>query len=158
MIEVLPIRLLTDSDSQIFGSLSVALGKLSRANLPIAPGIVITPPELKLKTVLEHYDFGSKEVFEQSLTFVRKEIHSIPIPEILKKETKDKNWFLLSGQVIKSQKALWQTLLNNWLSQIKERLWKDGFQKGVSEGLDPQIVAFIKKIESFGLAYFDATS
>ncbi|MCR4306003.1 MAG: hypothetical protein NUV73_02890, partial [Candidatus Daviesbacteria bacterium] len=87
MTEILPIRLLTEEDGLIFGPLNVALGKLYRLGFPVASGIVVTPPRLKLKTTLEHFDFGKKEVFQQTLTLVKKEILATPVPEILAKET-----------------------------------------------------------------------
>ena len=155
MIEILPIKSLTDEDSPFFSSLALSLGKLHRVGLPICPGIVITPPQLHLKTVLEHYDFGSKEVFEQSLTLVKKEINATPIPQVLIKEVGRHKRFLLNNKLVKSIKELWLTLLQEWIEQIKMRLWKDGFYKGIAEGLDPQIVVFVKKVESLGSAYFD---
>ncbi len=156
MIEVLPIKTLTDEDAPIFGALNVTLGKLSRLSFPVANGIVITPPSLKLKTTLEHFDFKNKEEFVQSLTLVKKEINSIPVPEVLQREIGKHNLFLLNGQIIKSQKELWLNLLNNWIEQIKKRLWEGGFYKGLTESLTPLVVIFVKKVESAGLAYFDS--
>lgn len=155
MIEILPIRLLTDEDAPIFGALNVSLGKLKRAGLPVGEGVVITPPELRLKTVLEHYDFGTKEIFEQSLTLVKKEILAIPIDENLEKEIKKHKKYYLNGKIIKSKKELWQNLLNSWLDEIKQRLWQKGFFPGISQNLEPQVVIFIKDLESFGTAFFD---
>lgn len=154
MIEILPIKTLTDSDSTIFGSLNVALGKLSNF-LQVANGVIVTPPNLKLKTTLEHFDFKTKEVFEQSLALVKKEIFSIPVPEILSKEVKGHKQFLVEGKVLNSQKELWVSLLHIWIEQVKSRLWREGFYKGITEGLEPQVVIFINKLESSGLAYFD---
>jgi len=156
LIEILPIRVLTDEDAPIFGSLNVALGKLKRVGLPVASGIVVTPPSLKLKTTLEHYDFGSKEIFEQSLTLVKKEINGISVPQILIKEVGKHNNFFINGQVVKPVKNLWLMLLDIWVDQIKERLWKDGFHQGVTEGLDTQVVIFVKKVEAWGSMYFDS--
>lgn len=156
MIEILPIKVLTQEDALIFGSLNVALGKLSGAGLPVASGIVVTPPNLKLKTILEHHDFGSKEVFEQSLTLVKKEIFKVPVPEVLQKEIKKQNKFLLNGDEIKDIKNLWRMLLNTWVEEIKSRLWKDGFFPGITQNLGPQVVIFVKKLESLGSAYFDS--
>lgn len=156
MIEVLPIRLLTEEDSPVFGGLSVTLGKLVRANFPVGAGIVVTPPEFKLKTTLEHFDFGKKEVFEQSLTLVKKELAAIPTPELLHKETKGHKLFLSQGVILRSTKDLWQKLLDTWIEEIKQRLWKDGFYPGISQGLSSQIVIFVKKMESSGSAYFDS--
>lgn len=155
MIEVLPVRILTDEDAPVFGSLNVALGKLQRTGLPVGPGVVITAPNLKLKTVLESFDFGSEEVFEQSLNLVKKEINATPVPEDLYKELGKHKKFLLNGEVLESVKNVWFTLLGIWIDQIKERLWKDGFYPGITQGLDPQIVIFLKKIENWGSAYFD---
>lgn len=155
MIEVLPIRVLMDEDSQFFGSLNVTLAKLLRADIPVAPGICVTAPNLKLRTTLEQYDFGSKEVFEQSLTLVRREIYAVPIPQLLTKELGKHQKFLLNDNLIKSTKSLWLSLLNIWLDQIKSRLWREGFYHGITENLDPQVVIFVKKMESFGGGYFD---
>ena len=156
MIEVLPIRILTDEDSPIFGSLNVALGRLERVAIPVANGIVVTAPHLKLRTTLEHYDFDSKEVFEQSLSLVRREINATPVPEILYKEVGKHRKFLLNGEEIKGIKNLWLKLLHGWIDQIKQRLWKDGFFKGITENLDPQVVIFVKKVEARGSAHFDS--
>ncbi|TSC66201.1 MAG: Uncharacterized protein CEO21_246 [Microgenomates group bacterium Gr01-1014_80] len=155
MVEILPIRVLRDEDAPIFGSLNVLLARLLRFDLPVANGMVITPPNLKLKTTLEHFDFGSKEIFEQSLILVKKEIEKIPVPEILEKEISGHSNFLLGGVKTKSVKKLWPALLYIWLDQIKQRLWKDGFTKGLTENLTPQVVNFIKNPESFGRGYYE---
>ncbi|MBI2337726.1 hypothetical protein HYU95_00940 [Candidatus Daviesbacteria bacterium] len=129
MVEILPVRLLTDEDAPIYGSLNVALAKLLRSGLPVGNGIVITHPQIKLKTVLEHFDFSTKEVFQQTLTLVKKEINTVPVPQILNKEAGKHKQFLLKGEKIKSVKSLWFSLLNIWFEQIKERLWNNGFYK-----------------------------
>ncbi len=150
MIEILPIRLLRDDDATIFGSLNVSLGKLERVGLPVAPGIVVTPPDLHLKTIIEHFDFGSKDVFQQSLTLVKKELSSTPIPKPLQDELKSHKEFFLNGKSIDSVKGVWMVLLEIWIEEIRQRLWKDGFSKGITENLEPQIVIFSKKINATG--------
>lgn len=147
MVEILPIKHLRDEDSIIFGKLNANLGKLQRLGLPVAPGIVVTAPNLHLKTALEHFDFGHKEIFEQSLTLVKKELEKIPVPENLKQETKKHNKFLVSNKVINSVSKLWQALLVSFIEQIKRRLWKDGFYQGITEGLDSQVIIFIKSLD-----------
>ncbi|MDD5147187.1 MAG: hypothetical protein PHV63_01385 [Candidatus Daviesbacteria bacterium] len=156
MIEVLPIRLLTDEDAPIFGSLNLNLAKLFRSGVPVGSGLVVTPPQFKLKTVLENYDFGTKEVFQQSLTLVKKEIRSIPVPDVLINGVNSihRN-FLLNGEKISSIKDLWLKLLSIWIEQIENKLWNSGFYPGITGGLDPQIVIFVKKMESSGNAYYD---
>lgn len=153
MLEVLPLRLLTDQDSPIFGSL-VNLGKLYRANFPVAHGIAVSPPHFKLKTILEHFDFGKKEVFEQSLTLVEKEINSLPVPQILDKEAQNEHFFL-AEEKINSSRVLWLKLLQIWLAEIKQRIWNNGFDAGVTDNLTPQAVIFIKSVDSRGIAFFD---
>jgi len=155
MIEVLPLKLLTEQDSLIFGALNTLLGKLHRADLPVANGFVITPPEFKLKAILEHYDFGKREVFEQSLTLVKKELIAIQIPEVLETETKNQPQFFINGEVLKSVKEVWRSLLDFWVDEIKNRLWKGGFYPGITQNLSPQILIFVKKVESLGTAFFD---
>lgn len=155
MVEILPIRSLADEDAPIFGSLNVILAKLHRTGFNVGSGIVVTAPNFKLKSILEHYDFGKKEVFEQSLTLVKKEINSIPIPEILVAEAGKNKEYFVNGENVKSVKNLWPVLLTIWLDQIKNRLWNSGFYPGITESLDPQTVIFTKKIKSFGNVYFD---
>ncbi len=155
MIDILPIRLLTDEDAVLFGSQNVALGKLSRAGLLVASGIVVSPPNLKLKTTLEHFDFGSKEVFEQSLTLVKKEVNKTPIPDKLTSELGKHKHFFVNGQQVKSARDLWLVLLNNWTEQIKAKLWNKGFYLGITDDLEPQVVIFPDKLEAFGRGYFD---
>ncbi len=144
MIEILPIKHLTNFDVPIFGKLNVLLAGLQRSGFPVANGFVVTAPRLHLKTTLEYFDFGHREVFEQSLSLVKREIEKTFVPEILIKESGKHNKFLLNKKVIKGVKNLWRGLLLNWIDQIKQRLWKNGFYQGITEGLDPQIIIFIK--------------
>ncbi|TSC86695.1 MAG: Uncharacterized protein G01um10147_776 [Microgenomates group bacterium Gr01-1014_7] len=157
MLEILPIKLLRDEDAPIFGPLNVVLGKLARLDFPVANGIVVTAPELHLKTVLEYYDCAHKEIFEQTLILVKKEIEKTPVPEILISETKTHNKFLLGSQATPgSVKELWIALLHEWLEEIKKRLWKDGFYPGIAQNLEPKLVIFLKKPEASGIAFFDS--
>lgn len=155
MIEILPIRVLTEEDSLIFGSLNVSLGKLYRVGFPVGDGIVVTAPNLKLRTTLEQFDFGAKEVFKQSLELVKKEINSVPIPQILAKEVGKHKRFFLDGMEIKGLKKLWLSLLGIWLESIKLRLWNNGFYPSITEKLDPQVVIFTKDLKSLGVAFYD---
>src|SRR3989344_3092034 len=155
MIEILPIQLLRDEDAQIFGSLNISLAKLDRAGLPVAAGIVVTPPDLHLKTALEHFDFGSREVFQQSLTLVKKELANTPVPKNLQVTLTSHKEFLVNSKVATSAKNVWMVLLEVWVEEIRQRLWKDGFIKGITENLDPQVVIFTKKIKAIGKVYSD---
>ena len=155
MIEVLPIKSLSIEDSEIFGSLNVALGRLHRLNFKIGNGIVVTAPGLVLKTTIEHFDFGSQEIFEQSLTLVKKEIEKIPFPEILIKEVGKNTQFFVRGEQLNSANLLWLRLLQTWFEEIKSRIWRNGFYKGITESLEPQVVIFAKNVKVFGKAFYD---
>ena len=155
MVEILPIKSLRDEDGLIFGSLNVSLGKLARTGIPLGDSFGITAPELHLKTVLETYDFGSKEVFEQSLTLVKNDIENTPVPKELSKELGRHKLFFVNGGGVSYLELLWVVLLNGWLEQIKFRLWKDGFYPGVTEGLDPFVVTIIEKLEAVGIAFYE---
>lgn len=155
MIEVLPIKLLTDEDAPIFGRLSVSLGKLFRAGFPVAGGIAVSSPSFKLKTTLLKTDFHSEEVIDQSLTILTKETKSIPVPETLATETGKHKEFLLNGKPVKGVKNLWLELLDLWLDQIKGRFWNKGFYQGITDNLEPKVVTFVKKMQASGMAYYD---
>lgn len=150
MVEVLPVKVLTDSDIPIFGKLNISLAALLRSGISVANSLVVTAPDLHLKTVLEHFDFGTKEVFEQSLTLVKKELEKTPVPQELNREIGKHNDFWVDGQNIKTLKKLWLHLLNLWLDQIKTRLWQDGFYQGLTENLDAQSVVLLPKKKLFG--------
>ncbi len=155
-MEILPIKSLHDEDGLIFGALNVKLAKLHHAGISVANGIIVTAPNLHLKVALEHYDFGSKEIFEQSLTLVKKELQSLPIPEILEKELRGEKQYLLNEEVLDSAKKVWLVLLEIWVTQIKQRLWQSGFYPGIADDLEPQVIIFIKKLESLGGAFIEA--
>src|SRR3989344_5707507 len=155
MVEILPIKILRDEDGPIFGSLNVTLGVLERAGLSVGKSFVISSPELHLKTLLEQYDFGNREVFEQSLTLVRKDIETILIPPTLTKEIGKYKFFLVGEREVNYLEKLWVLLLNLWVDEIKVRLWKDGFYLGITENLEPKIVTIINKLEAFGTAVFE---
>ena len=155
MVEILPIKSLRDDDGPIFGSSNVALGVLDRAGLPVGKSFVISAPEFHLKTLLEQYDFGNREIFEQSLTLVRKDIENIPIPPALTKEIGKYKFFLVGEVSVNYLEKLWVLLLNLWVDEIKIRLWKDGFYPGITENLDPKIVTVINKLEAGGTAVFE---
>lgn len=155
MVDCLPVKVLTDEDSPIFGKNAVCLGKLARSGLTVCHSIAITAPNFKLKTVLEHYDLSSKEVIGQSLTLVKKEISKIPLPEKFEKELGKHKKFLFRRKLFKSKKDLWTVLLHFWVDEIKERIWNRGFYPGVTEELEAQAVCFVDKITGAGEANFD---
>lgn len=153
MVEILPIKLLQEEDSQIFGSINVSLAKLGRAGFPVALGLVVSAPSLVLQTTFKHYDFAKKEVFEQSLHLVKGELRRIPIPEKLYREIGKHRDFWLLGHQVKWINSLWIQLIENWVEEIRARLWKDGFSEGLTKDLQPQLVIFIKNVTAHGIAF-----
>jgi hypothetical protein len=154
-MEILPLKLLHDEDALIFGALNVKLSRLHHQGIPIANGFVATALNLHLKTILEHYDFGHKEIYEQSLILVKKELDRIPIPDILEKELKDKKQVIFNDQILTSSKKVWLEMIDAWVTQIKQRLFANGFFPGITDNLEPQVVIFINNIKAFGQAYLD---
>jgi hypothetical protein len=155
MIEILPLKSLRDEDTPIFGKLNILLSKLAVQNLEVAPGIVITPPNLRLKTTLEQYNFESYEVIEQSLTLVKKDLEKIPLPDNLKISLHKHDKFLVDNQVIKGAEKLWLLLLNNWLKDLKQMIWREGFSVGLAEALEAKTVIFTGDLKAFGTTDLD---
>lgn len=155
MINILSIKHISSDDGLIFGKLNVLLSDLCRLDFPVADGVVITAPEFHLKTVLEHFDFGKREIFEQSLTLVKKELEKSPVPEELTKELGKQTKFLIGSQEISGKENLWKELLTIWIEEIKQKLWNNGFQAGLTEGLEPQIVIYIKEVVALGSAFYE---
>lgn len=145
-MEILPLKSIRDEDSLIIGKEILALAKLYQAGLPVPDGIVVCPPEFKLKTILEYYDFSTKEIFEQRLEIIKKDILNIPISEELVN--------ILDKKKINPQ-ATWQNLLNFWLDQIRSKVWREGFAKGITLNLSAHPIFFISKIKASGKVYYD---
>ncbi len=151
MIEILPLKVLRDEDAPIFGDTNVILAKLLRLGLPVASGFVITPPNLKLKTTLEHLNFSTYEVFEQSLYIVKKDLLKIPVPEELEEVKGEK--FLVDGVVVK-KRDLWKRLIEVWVEQLRSIIWREGFTLGVTERLGAILVVPVKDLRAFGECSF----
>ncbi|OGE31886.1 hypothetical protein A2631_02050 [Candidatus Daviesbacteria bacterium RIFCSPHIGHO2_01_FULL_44_29] len=143
----LPIKSITDQDAPVVGGELVRLARLQRAGLPVADGIAVFPPHIKLQTILEHFDLRDHEIFEQRLTLVKQEISQIPLPEDLKAE-------LLKRRI--DPQATWTNLLDVWLSDIRSRIWREGFSKGITNHLLAHPVFFTAKILHSGKAYYNA--
>src|SRR4051812_49376726 len=80
---VLPLRSLREEDMPLVGRNLFNLAKLSHLAFPVPEGLVVVPPTIKLQTILEHYEFKDKEVFEQKLIILKKEIQKIDPPHEL---------------------------------------------------------------------------
>lgn len=146
MFEVIKIKHIRQEDLPLMGKNLVSLAKLAQKDLMVADGIIVLPPHLKLKTVIEHYEKGGKEVFEQSLTLIKSKIHKIEIPEELEE--------VLVKEKIDAKKV-WVELLDTWLSEIRSIIWREGFSPNLAKRITAQPVFYTKRIEFSGQAYFD---
>lgn len=147
-MEVLPIKSIREEDAPLVGNNLISLAKLYQEGIGVCDGIVVLPPHFKLKTVLEHFQYKHKEVFEQSLHIIKSEIKKIEVPEELRKA--------LAIKKIDVSKV-WTNLLDGWVEEIRARIWKEGFFKGITENLTAQPIFFTNKILNSGEAYFDFT-
>lgn len=154
-MDILPIRLLNNEDAPIFGLENTLLGGLSRNNVAVADGIIITPPRLKLQTLLNYYNLNHKELFEQTLVLVRKELEKEPVPEILIKEVGKVRQFFVNEKLLTTVKEVWKELLNMWMGEVIQHLWLNGFSPDLTKNLTPLIVIFVKKLKSYGEVYYD---
>ncbi len=160
MVETLPLKLLNEDDRQIFGSLNVALSRLQKHGFSVGNIIVVTAPALSLQTTLEHFDFGHKEVFEQSLTMAKQEILKIVLPEQLAHELKihnpkGKKRYWLDHQEFKDIKSIWLYLMTLWLEEVKNRIWQKGFYPGITQNLTPQLITIVDQVKGYGSASYD---
>lgn len=143
-MDILPIESIREEDGLLVGKNLLNLAKLYQAKIGYAEGIIILPPEIKIKTLLEHYQFKEREVFEQSLHIFKKDILNIESPEEL------------SGWALKNKlnpKKIWQELLENWLGEIRSRIWREGFSKDLLKSLMAQPIFITKKIKASGQAF-----
>lgn len=155
MIDVLPIKLITEVDQPLFGTGLLNLARLERLGFPVAKGVAVCAPEIVLSTVLKHAQFQDKELFEQKLTVVKKDLYKIKIPEELEKLLKVEKLFYLEGQLYISKKAVWEKLLDFWLGQIRARFWQEGFDSDLAHHLTPKAIFFTEKQFISAEAFFD---
>lgn len=145
-MDVLPIKLLTDEDGPVIGTDLLNLGRLAQSGFPVADGLIVTPPALKLNTILSRYQLHGKELFEQKLLLIREDIRRIPCPEEVNRELAKKGI---------NTKKLWLHLLDFWLGQIRSKIWREGFSPDIVQKLDAQPVFFTTKIKAAGACFYD---
>lgn len=118
---ILPISQISEQDQELFGSNLYHLAQLKRAGLAVPDGLAVSPPDFLLQTVLKHFGNAHQEVFEQKLALVKADIAKTPLPDGLDRQS-------------------WRKLLDYWLAIIKSRIWAQGFNQGICEGLPAQLV------------------
>jgi len=152
---ILPIRLISEVDKQIFGLNLYNLSQLQRSGLPVPNGVVIGDVEIILQTVLKHLKTVDKEIFEQKLSIIKGDLSKICIPVELEEVLEKQKEYFLNGKFYKKAKDVWIALLNLWLEEIRSRLWRGGFEVGISSNLFAWPIFFLEKeVEEFE-SYFD---
>ncbi len=145
-MEVLPIKAIREEDGPIIGNNLLNLAKLSQHNFPVADGIIVTPPDLKFRTILEHFQFKDRDVFEQSLQLIKSKILEIPVPAEVESCVSKKGI---------DPKKVWINLLDGWFSQIRSKIWREGFSPKLTSALIVEPVFFTRNIKASGDVYFD---
>ncbi len=154
-MNTLPLNQILEIDQPIFGANLFNLSKLIRENVPVIPGIAVSPPEIILQTILKHTEQKSHEVFEQKLDIIKNELAKIPIPNELDTVIRKIKNFYLNGNFIKSKETLWKSLLLIYLNEIRSRIWREGFNDKLISNLSAQPIFFLDKNLSKAKAYFD---
>lgn len=155
-MNILPIKLITETDQAIFGSNLFNLGKLARLDLPIPEGLAVSPPEIFIRTVLKHADFSAKEIFEQRLAILKDETKNISLDGEFSQNLKDIKNYCWNGKVFNKKESLWRDLINFWLDEIRSIIRREGFRERLTDSLTPQGIFFLSpKITASCSAYFD---
>lgn len=129
-MKILPLKLITQEEQDVFGTSICNLAHLARNNLFVPEGIVIKTPCGQ--------NFSSKKV-------------SLPL-ELLKELDKKKS-FLVGGKVVKSKDLVWQELVQKWADE-----WQKNIRSGdqlEKINLRPQVIFFVYPEVSKIKAHFD---
>lgn len=154
-MEILPIESLSDFDKDTYGANLYNLSLLKRLKFDVPNGIVIYPPEIVLQTILKHIIDNKKEIFEQSLSIIKAEIAKIPLPPELSAKLQKESHYLFQGNIYEKSGIIWLKLLENWLAEIRARIWNKGLGEGTTHDLQPQVIFWIKDKFESGEAFFD---
>ncbi len=139
-MQILPVNLIHDDERDIFGQEATNLARLYRSNLTSLKGFVVTPPEIVLNTILEHLQSRGKEVFEQSLVLLDKELNKLEVPLELLNNFPKKGWVLFKDKLYEEPKELYSALITFWLNRLKIRIFSEGFSPDLLKGLTPQVI------------------
>lgn len=146
-MDILPLVKIREDDALLVGEDIINLAKLVQWELPVAEAVVVFPPELQFKSVLKHYNLKSREVFEASLTIIKKEILKLKPPEDLIK--------LLKQKQVKNHLKVYQGLLEGWLAEVRSKIWREGSNESINLNLSAECVFFTQNIVANGQAYLD---
>lgn len=145
-MDILPIDTIRDEDAPLVGPALVTLARLHHLGFPTEKGVAVIPPEIHLRTVLKHFNLKNKEIFEQSLTIIKKEIQQIPIPKELEDFCRKKD--IHAGKI-------WIELLSEWIEEIRKRVWNRGLTEGIALNLSAHPLFVTEVIKGSGKAFFD---
>ncbi len=144
-MDLLPIKSIHETDAALVGVDLLNLSSLHRLGLPVPEGIVVFPPEFKLRSVLEYFDLQKREVFEQRLEIIKQQVKKIPVPTELDELLLKKKIAVL---------PTWHSLLEVWLNEIRARIWNQGFSPKLTQNLLAHPIFFTNPIIASGEASF----
>lgn len=145
-MDLLPIKSIREEDFSLVGRPLVSLAKLAHLDFPVPGGVVVFAPNIKLRTIIEHFNFSDREVFEQSLHIVKNEVNLIEAPKELEK--------LLTEKKLDAKK-IWLSLLDGWVEEVRSKIWREGFNKDITKSLSAQPIFFIGNLECSGEASYN---
>ncbi len=154
-MQVLPPELISEEEQPIFGVPGYNLGCLKRAGLPVMNGLVVTAPEIFFRTLLIHLAAARADLFEQQLEIARAQVNRIPSPDDWQAETRKHKLFYIDGRYYKKPPEVWKKLLDIWMAQVKNRLWREGFARKLSSAIKPHVVLLPTGEFKIANAHFD---
>ena len=147
-MDVYPIHFIHHDDISFLGREIVDLSSIKRLGFPVPDGIVLIPPQLPFTTILKAYKTDNRDIFEQRLEIIRKEVFAIPLPESLSSH--------LKNHAI-SAKVVWHDCLQRWIEQVRSRVWRFGVTDELVNELTPIPIFFTGKHTASGRAYFESS-
>ncbi|EKD91354.1 MAG: hypothetical protein ACD_30C00018G0002 [uncultured bacterium] len=135
-MNILPIKFLTSYDKNIFGEDLVNLSLLHRMGVPVASGIVVSPPSELVKKVRSHEKFGSIKNLKEQFT-----------------NSEEAKKLFLSFKEKKLTEKIWNDLLDRWFERLEIEIERKGSLDINKLPLKAEAIFFTKKIKSEGVAY-----
>lgn len=138
-MKILPISKIWPEDEPDFGSRIVSLAALHHLGVPVANGIVVTPPVELIQPILKCYLPEHEATLDQGLSLVSREIKSLPKPEEIE------------------QAAVWSQLCDMWLDQLYKTVKKRGLLpvEQLLQQLTAQEILFVESIKAKGMLKYD---
>lgn len=154
MLNILPIRFVSEPDQAVFGAEAFKLSKLKRLGLGVGEGFVVEAPDFVFETVLKYFKTVKEEVFQQRLEILKKDLNRIVEPDQLKKDLSRYKHCLVGGAVVEKGRV-WSKLKEIWVGEAATFIWNHGFESGINNFLTPVVVLGVDKGSDLIKAFWD---